>query len=85
MGPQALAPVADTRRDLARYLAEWDSAPSNGLTVDRLEVAYGNHAANLNLRTTHLRDIVAAYRRAGFTPAQSLQAIETGIGSAARG
>lgn len=85
MGPQPIAPVTDTRRDLARALSAWDAAPSNRDRVDELEVAYGNHAANLNLRTTHLRDIVGAYRRAGFTPAQSLQAIETGIGSAARG
>lgn len=86
-----LPPLADTRRDLITAWAALDRGADNmagdryataeslrGVAA-RAEVAFGNHAANLNLRTTHLRDICSAWRRAGFTREQTLRIIEAGL------
>ncbi len=90
-----LAPVADTRAELLRVWRDWDDAcealagpqrvdhgyrGANMAIAAKAEVAFGNHGAHFGLRTTPFRDVLMAWRRAGFTREQALTATELGLG-----
>lgn len=74
-------PIDETRPTLLTAWKAWDNAPSHPHEAAQAEIAFGNHATHLNLRTTQLRDLAQAWRRAGYTREQSLTAIEAGIGA----
>lgn len=91
----ALPALGITRLELLGAWRAWDEAssetantrahlyhPAAGrleVPARKLELAFGNHAANLGLRVTPFRDICDAWRRAGYTRDQALEALEVGL------